>query len=180
MLFLSRKIFIFIIYFINLIDSFNIINNYNVYLNLEKFNKKLNLLHIGITFTNSKDTLRYDFRYIHDNKKINDNNYLTPNRYLRTTNDIFNIDNIDNIDNTKNKQSIKEKIIYDVDKLIKKDIYWGVTNKTLEEIIDFEQKLHKKYRVGIYDCRHYVNEFTIWCLDKPSPIWSLHKLWDEN
>ena len=44
----------------------------------------------------------------------------------------------------------------------------------------YETVLHKKYILGIYDCRHYVNKFTEWSLDKPTPIWKLNRLWDES
>lgn len=41
-------------------------------------------------------------------------------------------------------------------------IPWGVTNYMFDEIESYEKKLHKKYRFGIYDCRHYVRKFTKW------------------
>ena len=56
------------------------------------------------------------------------------------------------------------------------DIYWGLSNKTLKEIIEFEKGLNKNYFVGINDCRHYSRELTKWALDKPSPVWKLNKL----
>ena len=40
--------------------------------------------------------------------------------------------------------------------------------------------MKKKYRIGLYDCRHYVRDFTKWCIEKPTPVWSLNKLWNEN
>ena len=43
----------------------------------------------------------------------------------------------------------------------------------------YEKTLHKKYILGIYDCRHYVNKFTDWCLDKPTPVWELYSLWNQ-
>ena len=33
-----------------------------VVLHLEKFNEKFNLLHVGISFNNDKDIIRFDFR----------------------------------------------------------------------------------------------------------------------
>jgi hypothetical protein len=60
-----------------------------------------------------------------------------------------------------------------------KTIYWGETNKTLEEVQLFEQSLQKKYILGINDCRHYVNHFSRWALNKRTPIWNLHKLWNQ-
>ena len=43
----------------------------------------------------------------------------------------------------------------------------------------FKKYLQRRYKLGIYDCRHYVNKFTQWCLYKPTPIWDLHLLWEE-
>ena len=65
------------------------------------------------------------------------------------------------------------------DDIEKKDIYWGESDKTLNEVQEFEKTLHKKYILGVNDCRHYVNKFTKWALDKPTPVWKLDKLWDE-
>ena len=61
-----------------------------------------------------------------------------------------------------------------------KNIIWGTTNKTIEEILEFEKSLHKRYILGFNDCRHYVNSFTDWCLSNPTPIWKLHRVWNEN
>ena len=61
--------------------------------------------------------------------------------------------------------------------MLSKNIFWGITNKTFDEIIEYEKTLNIKYKLGIYDCRHYVNKFTDWSLNKPTPIWTLHKLW---
>lgn len=151
-----------ILNYLKLITTFN--SNYMVYLNLEKFNRRFNLIHVGITFKNDNNILRYDFN------NLNNNNYLTYNNYKRTKNDII-------IINQKNILSVKNNIIYDVDEIITKDIYWGNTSKSFNEIINFEKKLHKKYILGIYDCRHYVNDFCVWSLDKNSPIWNLDNLW---
>jgi hypothetical protein len=60
-----------------------------------------------------------------------------------------------------------------------KTIYWGETDKTLEEVQLFEKSLQKKYILGINDCRHYVNRFSRWALNKRTPIWNLHKLWNQ-
>ena len=49
-----------------------------------------------------------------------------------------------------------------------------------EEILEFEKSLHKRYILGFNDCRHYVNRFTGWCLSNPTPIWKLHRVWNEN
>ena len=60
----------------------------------------------------------------------------------------------------------------------KRTIYWGTCHKSFHEIINFEKSLHRRYILGIYDCRHYVNRFSNWALNKPSPIWNLHILWN--
>jgi hypothetical protein len=60
-----------------------------------------------------------------------------------------------------------------------KTIYWGQTSKTLEEVVQFEKTLQKKYILGINDCRHYVNRFSRWAVNKRTPIWKLDKLWNQ-
>ena len=125
----------------------------NVYIHLEKFNQRYNLLHIGISFNNLYNNVRYDFRATDiEPDKIEENNKF--------------------IDK-------KNKFIYDNVNLDSKTIFWGISNKSLTEIMIYEKTLHKRYILGIYDCRHYVNRFSDWCLDKPTPIWRLHKLWNK-
>ncbi len=50
------------------------------------------------------------------------------------------------------------------------------TNFTLDEIIKLEEKIDRNYILGIYDCRHYVNDLCKLCLLEEIPIWSLEKL----
>ena len=71
-------------------------------------------------------------------------------------------------------------IIFDTKNIKKKNIFWGITNKTQYEIIEFEKdiSINRRYKLGLYDCRHFVNEFTIWCLGKETPIWKLKNLWN--
>ena len=153
-------------------------------MHLEQFNKRYNLLHIGITFSNNNENLRYDFRP-HSEKK----GYITTNRDRENYSNIipelnnYNPDNkynLDNEDKIINYINYRDTIIFDTKKISNKDIFWGFTNYTLHEIKEYENKLHKKYRVGIYDCRHYVYYFTKWALNKPTPIWKLHKLWNKS
>lgn len=64
--------------------------------------------------------------------------------------------------------------------IIKKDkknkkIFWGYSNKSLEEIINYENNMEYTYFLGIYDCRHYVRNLTEWSCDNPTPIWKLYK-----
>lgn len=164
---------------INLTYSYNIPSlslkdkKTKVTLNLERFNERYNLLHIGISFSNNNnENIRYDFRPYCD-----DNNYLTTNMDMSDFSNLFPELKVSN-DFEEQYRRYRNFIIFDTDNIYSKDIFWGETNKTFDEIIEFEKSLHKKYRVGIYDCRHYVNRFTKWCLDKPTPIWRLNRLWN--
>ena len=69
---------------------------------------------------------------------------------------------------------------YIPESLANKTIYWGETSKTLDEVVEFEKTLQKKYILGINDCRHYVNRFSRWALNKRTPIWKLDKLWNQS
>lgn len=134
-----------------------------VTLHLEKFNEKYNLLHIGISFQREFKTLRYDYRAFCEDDGCT---YETTDIDRMNPREVFpNADLLGNLE-----------INDDIEQI---DIYWGESNKTLDEIQDFEKTLHKKYILGINDCRHYVNKFTEWAMDKPTPIWKLYKLWDE-
>ena len=132
-----------------------------VNIHLEKFNEQYNLLHIGISFDNRFKVIRYDYRPFNDN-----NDYDTTNIDRRNFAIIF-----PNV-------YIPEDINIP-EEMEKKTIHWGNTNKTFNEIIAFEKTLHKKYILGINDCRHYVSKFTEWALEDPTPIWHLNSLWDE-
>lgn len=132
-----------------------------VNIHLEKFNVRYNLLHIGISFESKERLVRFDYRPFNDNSNydttnIDRSNFATifPNIYI------------------PNDVNIPKE-------MEKKNIHWGNTNKTIYEIFEFEKTLHRKYILGVYDCRHYVHRFTKWALDNPTPIWHLHKLWDE-
>ena len=144
-----------------------------VHLHLEQFNTKLNLYHIGISFKNDDTIIKYDYRPFCETDNCDSNNCeLNKCEY--------------NITNTINKDSKKEVTIiqkiykfYIMENMPNKTIYWGETNKTLEEVQSFEKTLQKKYILGINDCRHYVNCFSRWALNKRTPIWNLHKLWNQ-
>ena len=149
----------FIIYLLLTISrSYNLLipkQKTKVYIHLEKFHESCNLLHIGISLNDDNKIIRYDFR-----SSINDEIYITSINTIKNT---YNID-------------IVELLNF---KPHKKTIFWGISNKTFDEFITYEKKLQKKYILGFYDCRHYVNKFTDWGLNKPTPIWDLYKLWDE-
>jgi hypothetical protein len=141
-----------------------------VHLHLEKFNNELNLYHIGISFKNEDIVLRYDYRPFCDPTKCE---YKT----------------INNIGVSSTSTSVINKEVRLIDKIYKfyipetlpnKTIYWGETSKTLDEVVEFEKTLQKKYILGINDCRHYVNRFSRWALNKRTPIWKLDKLWNQS
>lgn len=121
-----------------------------VTIHLEKFNRRFNLLHIGISFDDTKRKVRFDYRSYYNNYNTYDYNHSSfgfINPTIQTS---------------------------------EQNIVWGTTNKTIEEILQFEKSLHKRYILGFNDCRHYVNRFTGWCLSNPTPIWKLHRVWNEN
>ncbi len=169
----------FLLYLLNPLLSYNInniiSNRLAVNLHLEKFNERYNLLHIGISFNDNNDNdknIRFDFRPF--NKK---NGYITTNLDKTHFSNIFPELKISN--NFEEMYTRYKDVVFDTDEMQTRDILWGYTNYTFNDIIKFEKTLHRNYKLGIYDCRHYVNRFTKWSLDKPTPIWSLNKLWDE-
>ena len=165
------------------------INNHktHVHLHLEKFNNEFNLYHIGISFKNEDTILRYDYRP-----------FCEPNicefktlKSVSGATDIIDITGSTDISVATDISisPILNKELRFVDKLYRfcipenvpnKTIYWGKTSKTLEEVVEFEKTLQKKYILGINDCRHYVNRFSRWALNKRTPIWSLDKLWNST
>jgi len=134
----------------------------HVHLHLEKFNNDLNLYHIGISFKNEDTMLRYDYRPFCDPTKCEYKTSSTivsaPNKELRFVDKLYRFYIPENVPN--------------------KTIYWGKTSKTLDEVVEFEKTLQKNYILGINDCRHYVNKFSRWALNKRTPIWKLDKLWN--
>ena len=58
----------------------------------------------------------------------------------------------------------------------RKTIFWDYSNKSLNEIIDYEKRMNYCYFIGVYDCRHYVRNLTQWSCNNPTPIWKLHEL----
>ena len=55
-------------------------------------------------------------------------------------------------------------------------LFWGYCYKNIDSITQYEKKINNKYIIGIYDCRHYVNNLTKWSMNKSTPIWRLTKL----
>jgi hypothetical protein len=138
-----------------------VINPTKVYLNLEKPNDLI--IHTGVTFKNKLKEVRFDFRAFNDNR-----DYMTT------------------FESRKNKEmmfpGLNRKFIEykgpnrEIEFLYSKELYWGTSNYSIEEIILLEKRLHKKYILGIYDCRHYANELCKLTLNKGIPIWNLKSL----
>lgn len=139
-----------------------------VHLHLERFNSDFNLYHIGISFKNEDIVLRYDYRPFCDPTKCE---YKTINNIGVSSTSVIN-----------KEVRLIDKIykFYIPETLPNKTIYWGETSKTLDEVVEFEKTLQKKYILGINDCRHYVNRFSRWALNKRTPIWKLDKLWNQS
>lgn len=171
-----RLIFLFIYLFNVLGFSLPFLKEQNqVVLHIEKFNEKFNLLHVGISFNNNRDIIRFDFRP-HNYGKT----YLTTEKDRMNLNLLFPDMSAD--DNFVNLfEEYRNTLIFDTENIYKKNVLWGITNKSQNEILEFERDvlINRRYKLGIYDCRHFVNEFTLWCLDKPTPIWKLKNLWDD-
>jgi hypothetical protein len=156
--------------------SFLINKNFvNVYINIDKVNKYL--IHSGITFEdiNNNKKIRYDFRAFNDNYEYITNDESRKNVTLMFPNLDNNFLDLKGLNNLNNENDYERNDGKNEMFLISKEIFWGTTNYSLQDIKDFEQTLHKKYIIGLYDCRHYVNEFSLWTLNKSAPIWDLHK-----
>ena len=142
-----------------------------VHLHLEKFNNDLNLYHIGISFKNEDTVLRYDYRPFCEPS-------ICEFKTVASVNSANSITSISPVLNKELRFIDKLYRFYIPEKLPNKTIYWGETSKSLTEVVEFEKTMHKKYILGINDCRHYVNRFSRWALNKRTPIWKLDKLWN--
>ena len=145
-----------------------------VHLHLEKFNNELNLYHIGISFKNEDTILRYDYRP-----------FCEPS--ICEFKSVASVNNVESVSVANSVSPVLNKELRFIDKLYRfyipenvpnKTIYWGETSKSLTEVVEFEKTMQKKYILGINDCRHYVNRFSRWALNKRTPIWKLDKLWN--
>jgi hypothetical protein len=150
------------------------INPINVFIHLEQFNKRYGLLHIGISFENNYKILRYDF-------KKDGENYLTVSKLKFIPDSIMYLNGEFIVDDyiPETYDILKSRYNKNVE-VETVTIPWGITNYSFKEIEEFEESLHMKYILGIYDCRHYVRRFTKWATCKATPVWKLHLLWKEN
>ena len=158
--------------FPDIIRSHGVSFKTRTYLHIEKFSKKLNLLHIGVSFVEGNKCARFDFRSIGE-EEISFMTYSSnplKAASLQILNKSLKLNNEDIYPFEFLRYRLNDNTMETI------DIYWGLSNKTLKEIIEFEKGLNKNYFVGINDCRHYSRELTKWALDKPSPVWKLNKL----
>jgi hypothetical protein len=145
------------------------------YIHLEKFNERFNLLHIGVSFVEGNKCARFDFRSAEEDQ-ISFMTYST-NPLKALALQLFN-----------KPLKTKEGDIYPFEFLRYNmenslfetcDIYWGLSNRSLIDIINYEQSLNKRYILAFNDCRHYTRKLTDYALDKPTPIWKLNKLFNQ-
>ena len=157
-----KYLFLTLVLNINCFSPSLINKNTIVNLHLEKLNDKYNLYHIGISFKNEDKLIRYDYRPFCEENKCS---YKSLNT-------------LDNINDNINELVIIDKLykLYWPKPIKNITIFWGETNKSLNDIELFEKTLHKKYILVINDCRHYVNRFSLWALNKTTPIWRLEEL----
>ena len=138
-----------------------VINPTKVYLNLEKPNDLI--IHTGVTLKNNLEEVRFDFRAFND-----DRDYMTTFESRKNISEMF-----PGLD----RKFIEYKGLgEEMEFLYSKELYWGTSNYSIEEIVKLEKRLHKKYILGVYDCRHYADELCKLTLNKGIPIWNLKSL----
>ena len=134
-----------------------------IYVNIEKPNSIIS--HTGITFENNNEKIRYDFRAFNNN-----DDYITTEESRKNITLMF--PKIDaRFFDYKGFNEFRDNITF-----FSKEIFLGETNYSLQDIIEYEKNMNKIYILGFYDCRHYVNELTKWCLNFSIPIWNLDSL----
>ena len=149
--------------FLNILFALLIPMRTKVYINLEKVNSIIT--HTGITFENDNKNIRYDFRAFNNNDDYSTTEESRKNitlMFLNINSKFFDL---------KGFNEFRDDILE-----YSNDILIGTTNYSIEEIIDYEKTINKKYILGIYDCRHYVNNLCIWALNISIPIWNLDNL----
>ena len=71
-----------------------------------------------------------------------------------------------------------EKLPYNM-KTKYKNLFWDYSIKSIKEIKEYERRMNFKYFLGVNDCRHYVNNLTLWSCNNPTPIWRLYMYFDD-
>lgn len=154
-----------LVWFVHHILSFSV--SKRVYLHIEKFHEPLNLLHTGVSFSNKIKNVRYDFRPFG----------TTGTSYETNAEDRLDIERLFPVAVT---DEYRDEFRRHREELETKTILWGETNKTWQEIADFELEhlCPKRYILGVHDCRHYARDFTRWSCNNATPVWSLRFLWE--
>lgn len=129
-----------------------------VTVHMELFQPRLRLLHTGISFRNGRRCVRFDFRPFHDG-----GSYVTTATERRAL-----------------RHLPPDLATLHAPSMPRRDAHWGVTDRTFDEILDFEAThlARRRYVLGVYDCRHYVSEFATWAVQRPLEVWRLHALWE--
>lgn len=74
-------------------------------------------------------------------------------------------------------QAHKIRVITPIVKITdRQTIFWGYSNKTMKEIINYEKSIKHKYILGINDCRHYTRNLATWTTNRPTPIWKIKSI----
>lgn len=143
----------------------------DVFIHLDKFSNRHNLLHVGVSFHDVYGSMRFDFRPNNKGKS-----YLT----TTATTQIIDMGSLFLHTYPVAEYVDKEFAEYRANRRIEtRSIYWGKTLKSWDNILSFEKyDLSQRYVIGVYDCRHYVKRFTYWSTGKGTPVWSLHRLWE--
>ncbi len=159
-----------LVWFVHQILSFFV--SKRVYLHLEKFHEPLNLLHTGISFSDGFKNVRYDFRPFGTSGRS----------YETSANDLLEFERLFPVAVTQDfvTDEFREDFRRHREELQTKTILWGVTNKTWKQIADFELEhlCPKRYILGVYDCRHYTRDLSLWSCNNATPVWTLRLLWD--
>ena len=139
-----------------------------VFLHMEKFSSRHNLLHTAISFEDFCEVRRFDFRPGYVN-----GTYLTTETQRIDLNEMM-----PGIWIPEGDLSMYADYRHNIMKH-SKILRLGSTKRSWDEIMEFERDfLMKRYILGVYDCRHYVSEFSQWSTGVVTPIWRLRELYD--
>ena len=186
------------ILFLNIFFSFMLHNIPNIHLNsyISKYNIYSNFQTYNVNNNTNNNNKELFIKEITNNKKLysKKNFFKNPRLFFKTKvyihlEQLFYKKTIYNIGITfkRNIQSIRYDIRgYEISPIgfltnednVKKNyktIFWGYSNKTLKEIIEYEKNIDINYVLGLNDCRHYVNNLTEWCMNNGTPIWGLYR-----